>query len=281
MPLQNKNIFTEEYLLNNHTIALLIPHFNNSDDLYKTLASIEFSGKIYVVIVDDGSENPPIKENLHSFISSDNTELEVLYLKENLGVQEALNKGISFIIENLKVQYIARIDVGDLLLSNRLDKQAIFLQNNPEIGIVGTSAKFVDEYGKMKFVTNYPENDDNIRKHMAMRCNLLHPTVMYRLSIFDDEVFYPAKYPHAEDYAFFVQKMKNTKVANIQEVLTQVNFSKKGISLSNRKMQLKSRIKIIYHNYFFSFRSLLGILYTASMLFIPHSFINSLKKRTI
>lgn len=259
-------------------IAVLIPHFNNLEGLKKTLSSLSYDGKMHVVIVDDGSSLKPSPENLQ-FIGTENCLLHLVYLEKNLGIEKALNKGIEFIANKLEVKYIARIDSGDLQLSNRLEKQVAFLEENQKVGILGTAAKFVSNDGLEHFKIRYPGKNTQIKKQMGLRCSILHPTVMFRASILGKSSFYPSKYPYADDYAFFYSLLGRTKAANLKEILTQVEYCESSASIKNRKHQLKSRIRIIYDNFHSSPFSTFGILYTAIMLILPNHLIVSLKSR--
>lgn len=283
MPLTNSSTFSEseQNLLKAYPeIAVLIPLYNNKEALNSTVKSLIYSGFLHIVIVDDGSFDQLRRDDLPT-LASKNVATHILNQESNKGIGSALNTGLSYIQKNLSVTYTARIDTGDIQLSNRLDKQVKFMQAHSNIGIVGTAAQFVDKKGKIKFIANYPSSNTEIRRKMALRCNLLHPTVMIRQSILKNGLNYPSNFPHAEDYAFFIEKMKTTEVANIREILTQVEFTRKGISLSHRKEQLKSRIKIIYKNFRFSPMALVGMMYTSIMLLIPYQFIILLKKKSI
>ena len=259
-------------------IAVLIPHFNNPEGVKKTLHSLAYPGLIEIVVVDDGSDEAISKDFLGSACSG-NVRLHLIELPVNLGVELALNKGLEFIKNNLDIKYIARIDVGDVAVNDRLEKQVLFLENNPPIGILGTAAKFVDFDGQEQFKIKYPLHNNKIKQHMGLRCSVLHPTVMFRGSIFSEVGFYPSKYPFADDYAFFYQLMHKTKAANLPEILTIVEHSSNSVSVENRTKQLMSRIKVISKNFFSSPYSLLGITYTSIMLLFPYSLIVSLKSK--
>lgn len=259
-------------------IAVLIPYFNDDEALTKTLLSLEYKGFMQLVVVDDGSRKKLAKKDLMTFIS-DQSKLTVIALEKNLGIEKALNVGLDYIKTNLNCKYIARIDSGDIQISDRLNKQVEYLEENKSIGILGTAAEFTEPYGYHSFTVRYPLNNKEIKKQMGLRCCILHPTVMFRSSVLQPSISYPNKYPYADDYALFYSLLKNTQAANLEEVLTKVVQSQGSISLQNRKKQLWSRIRIIYDNFFSSPYSVIGLLYTSIMMLLPYSMIVQLKRR--
>ena len=59
--------------------------------------------------------------------------LKVIKLKQNVGVSVARNIGM----QHARGQYIAFQDSDDFSTADRIEKQVAFLQNNPEIEILG------------------------------------------------------------------------------------------------------------------------------------------------
>lgn len=264
--------------VNKPNIAVLIPHFNNLEGLAETLSSLTYTGSMHIVIVDDGSSEKPKKSKFEAY--SQKGEIHFIYKEKNEGVEKALNYGLSYIIGNSDAKYVARIDAGDIQIADRLDKQVSFLEKHEEIGLLGTSANFVTRTGSKKFSVRYPQESSKIKFQMGLRCSILHPTVMFRRSILEEHSnFYPSRYPFADDYAFFYQLLKNTKAANLTEVLTQIEYHEGSTSVKNRKRQLLSRMKIIFDNFTASPLSFIGILYSLVLLSIPYKAVVSFKSK--
>lgn len=264
--------------MNLPSITVLIPHFNNLEGLAETVSSLTYKGTIDIVIVDDGSYEKPQKSKLGSYSQKNN--VHIICHEENKGVENALNYGLDYIFKHIDAKYIARIDAGDIQIADRLDKQVSFLEKHQEIGLLGTSANFVSKSGSRKFSVCYPQKSSKIKLQMGLRCSILHPTVMFRKSILEKySDFYPSKYPFADDYAFFYQLLKDTKAANLAEVLTQIEYHEKSTSVRNRKRQLLSRMKIIFDNFTASPLSFLGILYSVLLLLIPYKTVVSFKSK--
>ncbi|MFT3934294.1 MAG: glycosyltransferase [Chitinophagaceae bacterium] len=222
-------------------ICVLIPCYNNNEGLQKTLKSITYNNqRLTVLVVDDGSTEPvAIDQHLpYSFSTS------VLRLSKNQGIITALNKGLEYIYTNLDVKYIARLDCGDICHPDRFLKQVNFLENNQEIDLVGSWCYFEDFSNGKGYEYRTPTNHNAIVKGMYFRNVFVHPTVMWRTSVLKKER-YPALYPHAEDYGLFYDIVVKRLTAIIPEFLVTCEINRKGISLTHRQEQLKSRLKVV------------------------------------
>ena len=54
---------------------------------------------------------------------------------ENRGIEHVLNQGL----EIAQGQYIARMDCDDISINRRLKLQVIFMEENPEVGVLGSA----------------------------------------------------------------------------------------------------------------------------------------------
>ena len=111
--------------MNRNKVILLIPHYKNMNGLCTSLSSIDKNENLDILIVDDGS-NIGFDENKirTSFFGKGFVFFE--YLKENSGIEIALNRGLDFIL-NKKYTYTARLDCGDICIKDRFKIQESYL----------------------------------------------------------------------------------------------------------------------------------------------------------
>lgn len=260
---------------------ILIPHHNNLSKLKKTLRSISHKKGIDVLVVDDGSnsKNIPNLEVLNKELNK-NVSLSIITLTKNKGIAYALNYGLDRILSQNKHEFIARIDCGDICVKNRFKIQEDFLKKNKDVDIVGSWVKWLDEKsGEPVFCKKPPIEHKKIKKQMSIRCSLIHPTTMYRLSAVEKIGKYPYKYEAAEDYAYFFHMTKKGKAANIPKFLTSVEYNEKGISVSKRKEQSKNKIKIIYKYSALNLTAVYGLFYNSVLMSIPQNTITKIKTK--
>ena len=113
---------------------------------------------------------------------------------------------------------------------------------------------------------------------MHFRNIFIHPTVMWRCDPVKNNELYPETYPNAEDYGFFYQLLENGEGAIIPEYLVTCEINHKGISLSSRKKQLKSRIKVVKEYGKNRVLRYLGVFKLRLLLIIPYNIVFALKR---
>lgn len=258
---------------------LLIPHYNNPEGLKVSVASIDQEEQIDVLIVDDGSTEKHIVEQdiANAFIAKG--QLYFVYLEKNKGIEHALNIGLEYITGLKRHAYIARLDSGDYCLGKRFAIQQEFLEQNADIKMVGSNVIAVDTHGNFLYNLIMPENTDVIRNKMFLNAMFIHPTVMFCADILAQTGLYPVNRKSAEDYAFFFIISNKYKTANIQQFLVKIEINPSGISISKRKQQVASRIKVIRDNFYFGFFPVYGLLRNIILYVTPNSIIQFLKKK--
>lgn len=257
--------------------VLLIPYYNNSEGLIKSLKSIDSDEELDVIIVDDGSKKKFDEVILQSSFKA-NGRLYFEYLEQNQGIEFALNHGLKISSEK-KYKYTARLDCGDVCLGKRFTIQTEFLEQNSEVKIVGSNVLAVDSNDVYLYAINLPPDDKSIKKKMYLNSMLIHPAIVFATSILDIIGYYPTNHKSAEDYAFFFAISKKFKMANIDQYLTQIEINENGISMQKRRQQVKSRIQIIKENFYFGYYPIYGLIRNYILLFMPYSIILEIKKR--
>lgn len=221
------------------SVALLIPVFGDQDGLEYSLKRLPNELRLDVVIVDDGSQ-PPIKAPR----TIGSHTVSVIRLERNCGIDRALNAGLQWILRR-EYDYVARLDAGDVALPGRFLKQVEFLEAHPDYALVGGQARFVDREGRVVFREYLPTEDEQIRRVMHTRNCFIHPAVMLRTSVIRKLGPYSEDFKAAEDYEYFFRILQQSKVANLPDEVVVCAFSPKGISLSRRRTQIISRLKVM------------------------------------
>jgi glycosyltransferase involved in cell wall biosynthesis len=228
-----------------YDLALLIPCYNNLEGLMRSLNSIHYHiEKIFIIIVDDGSDIPISPERLRKDCNI-KFLLHVIRLAENAGITKALNTGLRWINENVDCRYIARLDCGDLCKPERFYVQMDYLNDHPETGLLGSWCYFHDPKSGYTYRYTTPQKHEAIQKAMYFRNVFIHPTVIFKKEMINTKGFYPESYPHAEDYAYFWELLSSIRAHIISRFLLICESNSKGISSKNRALQLQSRMKII------------------------------------
>ncbi len=134
---------------------------------------------------------------------------------ENRGLAFSLNECIKL----ARGKYVARMDADDECLTERFAEQIRFLESHPEYSWCGCSAELFDENGVwgVRHMPGKPTGKDYYKYSPY-----IHPSVMFRREIFNDENGYlvSSETLRCEDYELFMNfSSKGLKGFNLSEVL--------------------------------------------------------------
>lgn len=172
-----------------------------------------------IVLVQDGPIPDSLSRLLHDYEVTYPEIMHIIRLERNQGLGNALKLGV----ENAKCEYIGRMDSDDICLPYRFEKQVRFLDNNPDIDIVGGQmTEFIGKPTNIIGRRDVPIDNASIYKFMKSRCALNHVTVMFKKS----SVLKSGNYLDwfwNEDYYLWVRMMiSKCKFANLHDVLVNV-----------------------------------------------------------
>lgn len=216
-------------------VTVLMPVYNGEKYLKEAIDSVlaQTLKDFEFLIINDGSTDKT-QEILESY---GDTRIR-LFRQSNKGLTRSLNKGIQL----SRGEYVARMDADDIALPERLEKQVTFLDERPEIGVVGSFHCEVSASLHKSIVKKFPTDDSAIRKTLMKENPFSHPTVMMRKKIFVRASLYneDEKYKYVEDYELWFTLFKVCKFANIQEALVVKRFVPTGTSIANDDVQLRN-----------------------------------------
>lgn len=169
-----------------------------------------------IILIEDGKLTKEIYDEIDLWKKKMPNRLKVLPLDTNIGLAKALNVALS----HSSGQYIARMDTDDIALFDRFQRQIDFLEDNPEIDVVGTWIAEIDEYDNtIKKEVRYPLNHNELRNFFSKRDPLAHPTAMFRYTFFEKVGKYSNQVHLAEDTLLWYSGFINgCKFANIPYV---------------------------------------------------------------
>ena len=214
-------------------VSVLTPIYNTNPQhlreciesiLNQTFTDFEF------LILNDSPENREIEDIVKEYASKDE---RVKYFKNdyNMGITPSRNR----LLEMASGQYIAIFDHDDISMPDRLEKQVVYMNANPEIGVVSGC---IEKFGMVNEIVKIIEYDDDIRVNLTMHCTIPHTCAMIRKSVLDDNnIKYEEYYTPSEDYCLWARLMRVTKFYNIQDVLVKYRWDGDNTSVvQNEKM---------------------------------------------
>lgn len=181
------------------------------------------------LITDDGSTDSS-REIITTF---DDPRVRLL-VRPNRGLAATLREGV----ELARGEYVARHDADDISLPTRLEHQVALLDAHPEIGLVGTDYRHMEEDGTpTETVTRLFTHHDDLKVGQVLSNQFGHGTVMMRRDVvltvgnYDPSVY-------TEDFDLFMRIGYVSRLANIDEPLYLWRRNPVGTTLGNRPRQI-------------------------------------------
>lgn len=199
--------------MNTPLISVLIPTYNVEKFVEEAIRSImnQTYRNLEIIIVDDCSTDSTYE--ILEMLAREDDRIKLFRNTVNKKIVETLN----FAIDQASGDIIGRMDGDDISLPSRIEKQFKFLDENPEIGLVGLSYIIINEQGAEIQRERYLTNFEKIKK----ATNYVSPVPHFWLS--KKEVYNTiGKYriPGAEDYDFILRAIDlGFKVSNLSEFL--------------------------------------------------------------
>lgn len=254
----------------------LIPHFNNPAGLCRSLLSIGADNACDVLVVDDGSTE--LDEIALRAAFTGPGRLFVERSPQNRGIEHALNLGLQWIAQR-DYSFVARLDCGDEMCPGRIGLQQQWLEQHPQVMLLGGAAECFDRTGASGVVLSPPLDHAAINYAFYRNSPFIHPAVMFRCELIEAVGPYPCDYPAAEDYAWFWRIASRFTVANLAQVLIRYELSPASISVRRRREQLRSRLRLQWEHRRCSAASLGGLIWTLGLLLAPDVLVRRLKAR--
>ncbi|MCK4784130.1 MAG: glycosyltransferase [Desulfobacteraceae bacterium] len=196
------------------TISVVMSVYNGGSYLGDSVASIlkQTYKNFEVIIINDGSTDESL-DILTEYLRKDNRI--AIINQHNSGLSNSLNRGIELSRSDL----IARMDADDISNPTRLEEQFNFMNNNPEVAVAGTAFELFGENTKRKIIT-MPVTNESIRRNLAFRFCLCHPTVMFRKKTIVDAGGYQGTGP-CQDLELWLRLSRNKTLqfANLEKPL--------------------------------------------------------------
>ena len=230
--------------MKNPIISVVLSVYNAQKYLAEAIESIlnQTYSNFEFIIINDGSTDKSLE-----IIKNYNDKRIVLISRENRGLIESLNEGIS----QAKGKYIARMDADDISLPKRFEEQVAFMERNLDIGICGTA---VIGFGEAieESIWKLSSSNNTIKTELLFSSCFAHPTVMIRRElIVKHNLFYNKAFIHSEDFELWTRMSEYTKFANLKMPLLKYRIVKDSVTREADKdiEQRYQTIKEIFKKY--------------------------------
>ena len=222
------------------TISVIMPIYNAGLYLQEAIDSIlnQSFGDFELLLIDDGS----IDGSRDRILSQKDPRIRI-FLREHEGLVRTLNAGIAY----SRAPIIARMDSDDVALPERFALQYEFLEQHPDVVVLGTGVKLIDSSGE---TFGPPQNHCLSHKEIinsltnGSDSGLAHPTVMFRRLVACSIGGYREDFPVCEDADLWVRMARLGGLRALPDVLLLLRKHGGNVTTTRMGVNLESDIRM-------------------------------------
>ena len=219
-------------------LSIVMPVYNRERYITASVKSIlsQTFSDFEFIIVNDGSTDKT-KEIIENFKDE---RIILISNESNKGIVYSRNKGLSV----AKGKYVGMFDSDDTAFPNKFEEQINFLTDNPDIGMVGSWVKHIDENGTiLKNKWKLKAKSKFIPAIMLFRNYFVQATVVIRKEAIPADG-YSDGFDIVEDSKMWFDVSLKNKIANIQKYLLYYRVHTGGVSNTGSEKHIKNSKKL-------------------------------------
>ncbi len=184
-----------------------------------------------LIIVDDGSTDatPDLLARL--------SDPRIVRIRNpiNVGVSISMNHALTL----AQAPYIARMDADDVMQPDRLARQVAFLEQQPEVGVLGTYMTLMDAEGQTCGKFEVACDHEMIAWSLLFGNMIANPSTLIRRGLIEAAGGYEeaSTFTGAEDFGLWVRLVDRTRFANLPERLMHYRVHPASLSSARRQLQ--------------------------------------------
>lgn len=204
------------------TVSVVMAVYNGRRYLRQAVESIlnQTFRDFEFIVVDDGSTDETANE-LYTFTDP---RLRILHNRENIGLTCSLNRALKVV----QAPYVARMDADDVAQPQRLARQVQYLEEHPEVGLLGSAFELIDQDSVAVGLKMPPTDHDSLCSILLLENPLCHSSVMYRRELVEAVGGYDERYQCAQDYDLWLRFSRVSRVACLTDMLVQFRVGAPG-----------------------------------------------------
>lgn len=218
-----------------------MPCFNSEKYIAESIESIlsQDYENFEFIILDDASTDRTREiiqrytdKRIHFFSSACN---QGNYYLRNIGLMKS------------KGEYISVMDSDDIAISSKISTQLNIMEENRDIGILGSRCEWIDRDGEKLGISNLNYDIEKSKIMMLMRNQFIHPTIFIRNEFLKKyKLSYNENLYYAADYDLIARGMFYFTTLNINEILLKYRIHREQISqkFSHEQFFYSNRVRV-------------------------------------
>ena len=184
-----------------------------------------------LILINDGSKDASLAI-MQDYAAKDD-RIRIID-QANTGLTIALRRGV----EAARGQYIARMDVDDISLPQRFEKQMALIEANPDLVAVTSDVEHFYDDGTVAAIARY-RRDPRLLPLLLCFVNVIggHGQMIYSRAAYMAAGGYDPDFNYAEDYDLWARLADHGPFGNVPEVLYRYRTGHESISSMNSSKQ--------------------------------------------
>jgi glycosyltransferase involved in cell wall biosynthesis len=221
-------------------VSLVVPSFNEAavvmQESLRSVAAQSFAD-FECLVIDESTDQDAASACRH--MCDQDVRFRYIHPATRLGLAASLNLGISMARGDL----IARFDSDDVCVADRLNLQVAFMDDHPEIDVLGGGLEIIDEAGATLAFRDYPQDHSAIDRRFQTTNAVAHPTVMMRKCSVDRVGGYKPEFRHSEDLELWLRLInQGARFANLPQILVRYRQQDTRRHREHWKFNLRARL---------------------------------------
>lgn len=231
-------------------VSVILPVYNTEKYIRDSVQSIldQTFKDFELIIINDASTDG----TLNVLKKFNDSRIRLLSNKINQGISKNANLGLDL----AKGEFIARIDADDIAHIQRIEKQVIYLQSNPDVDFCGTWVQLIGVEDK---IIRTAISHEYIKAGLLFMNVIFNPSVMYRKESFINKALRYDESYKIEDYPMWINAIDIIKFANIPTVLQKYRIHNTNISVFQNEN--KDELNEFHHKVYRKNFDKIGLLY--------------------
>jgi glycosyltransferase involved in cell wall biosynthesis len=211
----------------NPRVSVIMPAYNDLRFIDAAVTSIlgQTYGDLELIIVDDGAGQPEVFSQLAAL----DRRVRIVTCEQNIGNAAAANRGI----DESRGEILARLDADDIAEPHRLEHLIALFNSDPNVGLVGSWARWMSEDGVPLGLWHWPVADLEIRWTILFQSPICHPSSAFRRSAFDRAGGYNPAMRQGADHDLWWRMLEHCRAQSIPEPLVRVRRNPRSLSAKN------------------------------------------------
>lgn len=156
--------------------------------------------------------------------------IRVFSLPKNIGRTPALR----YAFERAQGEYIAVLDADDVSHTERLARQVGYLDQQPDVGLVGSWVEYINEQNEVVAEFMPPVERGELYDALGWMNPFVHSSIMYRTRLGRETGGYPEAYIYAQDKALILNIARVSELAMIREPLCKLRETRSSLTRSSK-----------------------------------------------